>query len=312
MAENVTIDPGASPSVTVATDEVTVNSALVQVQRVKAGWGADGAYNDPSVATPLPTQVIAAPADPFGANADALVAAGAAGSISAKLRRLTQGIADLAALLPAALTTAGSLKTALFGYTGSAEVQIKAGSDFTTGAVTNALQVVQAFTDGYQPSSVASLGDNNNGVRNSAANDQLYNLVGYDRKRGNTETMLLASAARTVVTGTPNQQNINHRGVMIEFEVTAKTGATTFQILLIRGSVSGQLVAWASGTVAAAVGTTSLFICYPGVAVADFAAGYTTGDIVIRSVVVPRNWAIHIYPSDSSSVTYSVRSSEML
>jgi hypothetical protein len=39
--------------------------------------------------------VLTVPADPFGANADAVVAAGAAGSLSAKLRRVTQGLEDL-------------------------------------------------------------------------------------------------------------------------------------------------------------------------------------------------------------------------
>lgn len=42
---------------------------------------------------------IVAGADPFGANADAAVAAGAAGSISAKLRRITQGLEDLKTLV---------------------------------------------------------------------------------------------------------------------------------------------------------------------------------------------------------------------
>jgi hypothetical protein len=39
--------------------------------------------------------VTSLPADPLGANADAIVAAGATGSISAKMRRLTQGVEDL-------------------------------------------------------------------------------------------------------------------------------------------------------------------------------------------------------------------------
>lgn len=39
--------------------------------------------------------VVSVPADPFGTNADAAVAAGAAGSIQAKLRRLTQQLDDL-------------------------------------------------------------------------------------------------------------------------------------------------------------------------------------------------------------------------
>jgi hypothetical protein len=43
--------------------------------------------------------VLTVPADPFGANADAAVAAGATGSIQAKLRRLTQGVEDLKTLI---------------------------------------------------------------------------------------------------------------------------------------------------------------------------------------------------------------------
>ncbi len=56
MADNVAITAGAGT--TVATDEVTVGGTLVQVQRIKAGWGADGTYADPSEATPLPVQLI--------------------------------------------------------------------------------------------------------------------------------------------------------------------------------------------------------------------------------------------------------------
>ena len=43
--------------------------------------------------------VLTVPADPFGANADAAVAAGATGSIQAKLRRATQGLEDLKSLI---------------------------------------------------------------------------------------------------------------------------------------------------------------------------------------------------------------------
>lgn len=56
MAENVNITSGTGT--TVSTDEVTINAVLVQVQRVKNGWGADNFYNDVSFATPLPTQEV--------------------------------------------------------------------------------------------------------------------------------------------------------------------------------------------------------------------------------------------------------------
>jgi hypothetical protein len=50
MADNVAITAGAGT--TVAADDI----GSVFHQRVKAGWGADGSYNDPSVANPFPTQ----------------------------------------------------------------------------------------------------------------------------------------------------------------------------------------------------------------------------------------------------------------
>lgn len=53
MAENITL-PGSGS--VVATDDCTINTVAVQVQRVKAGWGADSAYNDAQVALPLPVQ----------------------------------------------------------------------------------------------------------------------------------------------------------------------------------------------------------------------------------------------------------------
>lgn len=54
MAENVQITAGSGT--TIATDDCTVNAVAVQVQRIKAGWGVDSAYNDPAVASPLPVQ----------------------------------------------------------------------------------------------------------------------------------------------------------------------------------------------------------------------------------------------------------------
>lgn len=53
MAENVTL-PGTGA--VVASDEVSINATTVQVQRMKAGWGVDGSYADPAVATPFPVQ----------------------------------------------------------------------------------------------------------------------------------------------------------------------------------------------------------------------------------------------------------------
>lgn len=53
MADNVQVTPGSGPNV--AADECVVNSVTVQVQRIKAGFGVDGSYSDPSDTTPFPT-----------------------------------------------------------------------------------------------------------------------------------------------------------------------------------------------------------------------------------------------------------------
>jgi len=50
LTDNVTL-PGTG--VVIASDDI---GAGLEVQRVKAGWGADGVYNDPQVSQPLPVQ----------------------------------------------------------------------------------------------------------------------------------------------------------------------------------------------------------------------------------------------------------------
>jgi hypothetical protein len=133
MADNVTLNLMTGGSV-VAADDIS----SVFFQRIKLVHGADG-VNDGDVSTSngLPVSLLAGsaaigklaansgvdigdvdvmsiaagdnnignvdivtvPADPFGANADAAVAAGATGSIQAKLRRATQGLEDLKSLI---------------------------------------------------------------------------------------------------------------------------------------------------------------------------------------------------------------------
>lgn len=56
--------------------------------------------------------IVTVPADPFGANADAIVAAGAVGSIQAKLRRATQGLEDLKTMIVLAAGSAAIGKLA--------------------------------------------------------------------------------------------------------------------------------------------------------------------------------------------------------
>jgi hypothetical protein len=57
MADNTTLNPGASGDVIAADELVTLNggaSSGVKVQRIKVGYGIDGDLTDVSVANPLP------------------------------------------------------------------------------------------------------------------------------------------------------------------------------------------------------------------------------------------------------------------
>jgi hypothetical protein len=57
MADNTTLNPGASGDVIAADELVTLNggaSSGVKVQRIKTGFGADGDLTDVSAANPLP------------------------------------------------------------------------------------------------------------------------------------------------------------------------------------------------------------------------------------------------------------------
>lgn len=99
MADNVAITAGVGT--TVAADEVadgTLGSVKVQFVKLMDGT-LDGTDKAAVGANGLAVDVKAVPADPFGANADAAVAAGDAGSLSAKLRRATQGLEDLKSLI---------------------------------------------------------------------------------------------------------------------------------------------------------------------------------------------------------------------
>lgn len=105
MADNTELNPGSGGD-TIATDQISG----IKYQYIKLTFGGDGVVTPVTGAAPLPvtdaalttaisgvaTQAtIAAILATEGGAADAIVAAGAAGSISAKMRRLTQGVEDL-------------------------------------------------------------------------------------------------------------------------------------------------------------------------------------------------------------------------
>jgi hypothetical protein len=75
--------------------------------------------------------VASLPADPLGANADAIVAAGAAGSLSAKLRRVTQGLEDLKTLIVLAAGSARIGKVTIRNAADAADIDPLAEGTFT-------------------------------------------------------------------------------------------------------------------------------------------------------------------------------------
>jgi len=79
----------------------------------------------------MDVDVTRVPSDPFGANADALVAAGAAGSISAKLRRATQSLEDLKTAIVLAASSARIGKVTIRNSADSADIDPLAESTFT-------------------------------------------------------------------------------------------------------------------------------------------------------------------------------------
>jgi hypothetical protein len=105
---SLTVD--GSVTVGAALPAGTNNIGDVDIASIAAG---DNNIGNVDIASAIPAgtnnigdvDVLTVPADPFGANADASVAAGAAGSIQAKLRRATQGLEDLKSLIVLAAGT---------------------------------------------------------------------------------------------------------------------------------------------------------------------------------------------------------------
>jgi hypothetical protein len=113
MANNLDIKDGAgADKVIKTTDTAGVHTPHHNVDSIAAGDNNIGNVDVVTLpALPAGTNnigdvdVLTVPADPFGATADAAVAAGATGSISAKLRRATQGLEDLKTLIVLAAGT---------------------------------------------------------------------------------------------------------------------------------------------------------------------------------------------------------------
>jgi hypothetical protein len=122
----------------------------------------------------------------------------------------------------------------------------------------------------------------------------IFNGTNFDRQRNNSEITVLASAARTADTNSPDQTNYNWRGGHIIINVTV---LTTSVIPTIKGKdpISGTYYSLLVGSSIASTGITILKI-YPGIlAVANAAA----------SDILPRTWRLEMDHLDATTMTYS-------
>jgi hypothetical protein len=132
----------------------------------------------------------------------------------------------------------------------------------------------------------------------------LFNGATWDRRRGNLDLTLLASAARTATTASPDQTNHNNRGVQAILNVTANASAGGIK-LTVQGKdpVSGNYYdLTAAPTAVTTTGTFVYELC--------LGVGAASGGVTQRtSGALPRTWRVLVTHADASSVTYSVGAS---
>lgn len=127
-----------------------------------------------------------------------------------------------------------------------------------------------------------------------------HNGVTWDRWRNNTETTLLASAARTATTITPAQTNYNGKGVLLVLKVTANPGGAETLTLHLRYDTGAADFGESGNIVTAASNGTYRLMVYPGASAAQ------VGNNKFLAAAVPRSWAAVVQHSGAGSWTYEL------
>jgi hypothetical protein len=138
-----------------------------------------------------------------------------------------------------------------------------------------------------------------------------FNGTTFDRMRNNVETTLLASAARTATTNSPDQTNYNGRGVHVSIDVTVEGAATLAIKLQGKHSVGGTYyditdfgVVYTAATDTPGPKTVAL---YPGILTADHAGvGAGVFGTIAKSGILPRTWRVVVTHADATTTTYSL------
>lgn len=145
---------------------------------------------------------------------------------------------------------------------------------------------------------------------------QLWNGTTPDEQRNNTTATLLASAARTATTNSPDQVNHNARGVIVTLDVTVTpNNAETITVAIqLKDSASGKYLTISAFTAltASVLGAsptteTYAFTFYPGAV--ETAA---TAKHEVQGLPLPRTWRVAVTHSSTGSWTYSVAAAYIL
>jgi hypothetical protein len=130
-----------------------------------------------------------------------------------------------------------------------------------------------------------------------------WNGATFDRKRGNVNATVLASAARTATNNSADLTNYDGRGLHLVIDVTAAS-ATPSVTFTIQGKdeLSGKYYTLLVSAAITGVGTTVLKV-YPGL---------TAAANLVASDILPRTWRVLATHADADSITYSVGASVIL
>lgn len=159
--------------------------------------------------------------------------------------------------------------------------------------------VLDNGTNFRNASAAAGIGDGVNGQAVLCVQDYQYNGATYDRRYGNQNVTLLASAARTTNTTSSDQTNYNGRGVVVTLDCTASSSGSVTITIQGKDSVSGNYYTILAGT-AVTTTSTNVYRVFPGL---------TASPNAVANDVLPRTWRISVAANNGNNITYSVGAS---
>lgn len=194
--------------------------------------------------------------------------------------------------------------------TNPGDTPLPTGNASSASLTSPALAVQPSLANGlsvYPQASASALADTNLGNIIPASQMVLYNESTYDRARGNTSVVLLASAARTAGAQSAVQTNYNARGILVLLDISAAsgTGGLTMSVIMPNpASGYGWTLAQTNGAL------TSVqrygIMLYPSAAAPGASLVTGISNLAYASMILPRSWIIGVAVGDASSYTYSV------